>query len=223
MPAGQKPSQERSRHRREALLRAALELLAEGGAKAVTHRAVATRAGLPLASTTYYFESIQQLTEEALQLEVAERIVALEALADVRAFAGRTAEDFAAQLVDALVARRGVEVVAQFEVYLEAARNPALERPVANALAAFERLASDALAALGARQPEQAATAFVALLDGFALHRVARPLPTDIEAEAMLDAIRALFVAQVMTPDELDHWHARLREPLPDNPEAAEA
>jgi DNA-binding transcriptional regulator YbjK len=223
MPAGQKPSQQRSRQRRELLLRAALELLAEGGAKAVTHRAVATRAGLPLASTTYYFESIQQLTEEALQLEVAERIVALEALADVRAFAGRTAEEFATQLVDALVERRGGEVVAQFEVYLEAARNPALERPVANALAAFERLASDALAALGARQPEQAATAFVALLDGFALHRVARPIPTDVEAEAMLDAIKALFVAQVMTPDELDHWHARLREPLPDSPEAAEA
>lgn len=222
MATGQQPSQQRSRQRRESLLRAALELLAEGGAKAVTHRAVASRAGLPLASTTYYFESIQQLTQEALQLEVAERIVALEALADVRAFAGRTAEEFAAQLVDVLVARRGVEVVAQFEVYLEAARNPALEQPVADALAAFERLAADALAALGARQPEQAAVAFVALLDGFALHRVARPTPTDVEAAAMLDAIRALFVAQVMDADELHRWHARLRQVLPADPQAAD-
>lgn len=222
MTPGQKPSQQRSRQRREALLRAAIELLAEGGAKAVTHRAVASRSALPLASTTYYFESIQQLTEEALQFEVAERIAGLEALADITSFAGHTAEEFASQLVDYLVARRGVEVVAQFEVYLEAARNPALQRPVADALAAFERLASDALAALGARQPDQAATALVALLDGFALHRVARPIPTDIEASAMLDAIKALFVAQVMDVDELDHFQARLRHPMPCRAEAAE-
>ena len=49
------PSQRRSRARREALLRAAVALLAEGGVRAVTHRAVADRAGVPLAATTYYF------------------------------------------------------------------------------------------------------------------------------------------------------------------------
>lgn len=38
----------------------------EGGFDAVRHRAVADRAGLPLASTTYYFESLEDLVVEAV-------------------------------------------------------------------------------------------------------------------------------------------------------------
>lgn len=36
-------------------------MLVEGGFEAVRHRAVAERAGLPLASTTYYFDSLDDL------------------------------------------------------------------------------------------------------------------------------------------------------------------
>jgi DNA-binding transcriptional regulator YbjK len=43
--------------RREALLEAVLRIVAEVGADAVTHRRVAEEAQLPLASTTYWFES----------------------------------------------------------------------------------------------------------------------------------------------------------------------
>ena len=53
--------------RRIALLEATLELLAEIGADAVTHRRVAEHAGLPLASTTYWFESKEHLLTEALR------------------------------------------------------------------------------------------------------------------------------------------------------------
>ncbi|HEV7685792.1 MAG TPA: TetR family transcriptional regulator, partial [Acidimicrobiia bacterium] len=49
MGNGQSPRQDRSRRRRDALLRATIELLGEIGAKSITHRAVAERAGLPLA------------------------------------------------------------------------------------------------------------------------------------------------------------------------------
>lgn len=206
------PSQQRSRDRREALLRAALDLIAEGGVKAVTHRAVAARAEVPLASTTYYFESIQQLTEEALQLDVADRIVELHAL--VTSFTGHTAEEFAKQLVDGLIERRGNDLIAQYEVYLEASRNPALRRSVGIALHAFERVAAEALAWLGARHPDQAAVVFLALLDGFALHRIARPRPPAEESAIMFEALRALFITQVMDRDERDRWDARLRKPL---------
>ncbi|MGH9135450.1 MAG: TetR/AcrR family transcriptional regulator [Acidimicrobiales bacterium] len=221
MSRGRRPIQQRGRERREALLRAANELLGEGGAKAVTHRAVAARAGLPLASTTYYFDSIQQLTEEALMLQVAERVVELEALADVAEFAGRSAEEFAAQFVTALVARPARDLVAQYEVYLEASRNTDLRRSVADSMAGFERLAARALGALGARDPDQSAMAIVALLDGFALHRVARPLPTAVEVDAIVAALRALFIAQVVDPAELQRWHERLRQPIPDPAGAA--
>ena len=54
--------------RREAILRATLALIGERGPDAVTHRAVAERAGVPLASTTYWFESKEDLLQETLLL-----------------------------------------------------------------------------------------------------------------------------------------------------------
>ncbi|EUA51731.1 bacterial regulatory s, tetR family protein [Mycobacterium xenopi 3993] len=70
--------------RRYALVTAAAELLCEGGFEAVRHRAVAHRAGLPLASTTYYFSSLDELIASAVEhigmLEVAQlraRVAAL--------------------------------------------------------------------------------------------------------------------------------------------------
>ncbi|WP_007027008.1 TetR/AcrR family transcriptional regulator [Saccharomonospora iraqiensis] len=53
--------------RRAALVAAAAELLVEGGFGAVRHRAVAERAGLPLASTTYYFDSLDDLVYAATE------------------------------------------------------------------------------------------------------------------------------------------------------------
>ncbi|GGS20213.1 MULTISPECIES: TetR/AcrR family transcriptional regulator [Actinokineospora] len=53
--------------RRQALVEAAAELLIEGGFDALRHRAVAERAGLPLASTTYYFQSLDELVMAALE------------------------------------------------------------------------------------------------------------------------------------------------------------
>src|SRR5437868_2045601 len=109
------PTQERSRRRREQLLRAATELLAEGGARAVTHRAVAHRAGLPAASTTYYFSSIQQLTDEALAMHVGERVRELAALAEAATAVGGTPTEIAGAFATSLADRADEVVVAQFE------------------------------------------------------------------------------------------------------------
>jgi DNA-binding transcriptional regulator YbjK len=45
----------RGEARRTAIVDAALRLVARGGPRAVTHRAVAAEADVPLAATTYYF------------------------------------------------------------------------------------------------------------------------------------------------------------------------
>jgi DNA-binding transcriptional regulator YbjK len=218
MVTGLQPTQERSRVRRDALLRAALMLIAEGGTRAVTHRAVAARAGLPPASTTYYFESIHQLTEEALKLHVAERVAELQALVDAAALGGRSVEDIARRFAESLAERSRSVVVAQFEVYLEAARNPALRDSVRLALDGFEKLAEVALETLGARRPAEAAAAFVAMLDGFALHRIARQQRQDLDSSMLFEAMRSLFIAQVMDQEELDAWHERFRRPLGSSP-----
>ncbi|WP_410627573.1 TetR/AcrR family transcriptional regulator [Amycolatopsis sp. cmx-8-4] len=64
MTAAATPKGER---RRGALVEAAAKLLVEGGFDAVRHRAVAERAGLPLASTTYYFDSLEDLVAAAVE------------------------------------------------------------------------------------------------------------------------------------------------------------
>jgi len=207
------PRQERSRARREALLRAAIELLSEGGARALTHRAVAARAGLPPASTTYYFDTIQQLTDAALELHVSDRVAELDALVSGALAGGDTPEEVGGLVATALADRAAEVIVAQFEIYLEAARNPALRPTVAEALDAFEQFAARALKSLGARDPEGVAPAIVAVIDGFALHRLARPRPRDEEVASVRAAIRALFVAAIMSDAELDRWSRRLRQP----------
>lgn len=53
--------------RRNTIIRAATELVPEVGSDNVTHRLVAERADVPLGSTTYYFDSIDDLVHEALQ------------------------------------------------------------------------------------------------------------------------------------------------------------
>ncbi|HYH52466.1 MAG TPA: TetR family transcriptional regulator [Acidimicrobiia bacterium] len=213
---GPPPRQDRSRRRREALLRAAIQLLGETGAKSVTHRAVAERAGVPLASTTYYFRSGQELVEEALKLHVAERVAELRAMAAMALQAGgASATDIAERLAQFLVAAPTPILVAQYQMYLEAGRNPALQPAVAEALSAFEGLAASVLNALGARDPQSAAEAFVALLDGFALHRLARPRDPERETAALFAAMRALFLEQVMDAAVRDDLHTQLRQPLP--------
>ena len=58
-----------------------------------------------------------------------------------------------------------------------------------------------------------AAEAFVALLDGFALHRLARPRDPSREAAALTAAMRALFLDQVLDPADREAVHARLAGP----------
>src|SRR3954463_15814560 len=66
--------------RREHIVRATLELIGEHGPDAVTHRAVAERAGLPLSATTYWFGSKEELLQETLLLAAREEVDRLERL-----------------------------------------------------------------------------------------------------------------------------------------------
>lgn len=52
-------------NRREKILQATLDTIAEHGIHAVTHRKIATCAGVPLGSMTYYFDGMESLLEEA--------------------------------------------------------------------------------------------------------------------------------------------------------------
>ena len=67
--------------RRRAILEAATAIIVEEGDSALTHRAVAKRAGVALGSTTQYFSSIDDLRASALQLlsdEIDEELAIME-------------------------------------------------------------------------------------------------------------------------------------------------
>jgi len=65
----------RGQRTREAIIDATIELIREAGAAAVTHRAVAKRAGTSLAATTYHFSTLDDLLVESFEL-LTERSVA---------------------------------------------------------------------------------------------------------------------------------------------------
>ena len=190
--------------RREALLQAAVEVAAERGVAGTTHRAVTERAGLPLATASYFFASIDDLVAEALRTFVADEAARLEAIAEQL---DRDADrpDLAAALSEASMPSGPLPwALAQFEAYLQAARDEAMRPPVADALAAYEHVAELALSAAGApaESAAGAAPAFNALADGFALHRLARPQAGDVAA--LQRALRLLFLGLLVEQGELD-------------------
>lgn len=148
-------------------MEAAAALLTEGGFDAVRHRAVAERAGLPLASTTYYFASLAELVTAAVEHGAREELAACRrALAGAGTEAGT--EAFVELLLDALLGTSHDfdAVLLRYERFVAAGRRPWLG-PLMREL----RTALDALLADMARRfdrcadPEELAR-LVAVVDG---------------------------------------------------------
>ncbi len=117
--------------RRYALVSAAAELLCEGGFDAVRHRAVARRAGLPLASTTYYFSSLDDLIERAVEYVGTREAELLDTRVAALSRRKRGAESTADVLVDLLVGdgpgtRVSEQLISRYERYIACARQPGL-------------------------------------------------------------------------------------------------
>ena len=205
-------SQERSRLRRDELLAAAIELFAEGGSRAITHRAVAARAGLPPATTTYYFESIDELIREALGAHIDQWSRDLEALAAVDTDIAVSLDD-ASGFIARVFAVRGPEVAAlELAIFLAAARVPELRDNAARSMQALEDLVTKLLERVGVREADVLAASIVTLILGTALRRQSGLYAEDVEARLLVSAIRGLVAAHAIGPDGVDRTLADLRE-----------
>jgi len=155
--------------RRQLLLDAVLRLLESKGPSAITHRAVAAEAGVPLAAATYYFASIDDLMMSALRSATADQNLLFESLAqgDFRGFA--------ASLIDWAVDGRAM-AIAQYELMFLAMHRPALRDDAEQWYAAL----GDAITELGL-DDERSRVAALAL-DGLALQMLWRGEPADIDA-----------------------------------------
>jgi DNA-binding transcriptional regulator YbjK len=161
--------------RREQILEAALRVIGRAGVQAVTHRAVAEEADVPLGSTTYYFDSRDDLIRQALEYVAASEIERY----DRRGEELRTAKSprqLADRLIDELVAAAEdrIAYIAEYELWLEAGRRPELRETAQNWCDAEQRSVAAAMEALGSTDPAKDASLVVAAIDGLGERVLAR-------------------------------------------------
>ncbi|MGH2912322.1 MAG: TetR/AcrR family transcriptional regulator [Solirubrobacteraceae bacterium] len=159
---------------RERMLRATLELIATGGVAAVTNRRVAASAGVSLGSLTYHFDTQTQLLRESLLLYVEEETARREQIARDLALEKPGVEQLA-QTIEQLAAipSQIPRQIAELELHLHAARDPALRDASHRCFQAHEQIAAAALTALGIPDAEHHAPTVVALMTGLAVRRLA--------------------------------------------------
>ena len=170
-------SRPRGTARREALLDAVLRIVAEVGADAVTHRRVAQVAGLPLASTTYWFESKEHLLTAALERAAEQDVARLHTfLSDAPEEVG----DPLGLAIDAILdpvqqtgqSTRGV-LIATYTLMLEAARRPSLREMVRRWTDAYLDALARVLALAGSEDPREDAALLLAAADGLLVTQLA--------------------------------------------------
>lgn len=169
---------------RGAILEAATEIIAEQGVAALTHRAVAARAGVALGSTTKHFASIADLRESSLRMLSDEIDASIDAIEEKLAAGSDIAETLAAEMREFFQDTR--QSHAAVALFAAAAADPGL-----NWLATrwSERLAE--LLAPQVRRDQ--VVAIDVFLNGAALHAATNPTPLGESAvAAVLRAILAI-------------------------------
>ncbi|MEU9396153.1 TetR family transcriptional regulator [Streptomyces sp. NPDC048324] len=170
---------------RGALLEAAVRVVARGGLRKLTYRAVAAEAGVTHGLVAHHFGSRDTLLEEALRWCVTRSI---ETSSLVPA-SGRL-EDFAATLADFIAADPDIQAF-QYELKLESSRRPELRHHVDLLYDAYRDAVGEALACFGVSQ-EMTEIVFAAL-DGMVFHQVTSGAPE--RTEESVDALRRLLAA----------------------------
>lgn len=168
---------ERGVKRRTAILEATLRLLAREGTSVITHRSVAEEAGVPLAATTYYFESKDHLLAEAFRLH-SEKEARRVAKATEAFQAELTRSQLADQLGDFLsygLSRGRGGLTAEYELLLQAARRPDLE---VYSRVFYDTIQADlerSLASIGSSSPDNDARIIMATLAGLEVDNLSTP------------------------------------------------
>jgi len=161
--------------RREIILEAAIRIVGEGGPDAITHRAVAARAGVPLGSVSYYFDSRENLVREAFRFYLASVMRFLMSIE--QEFRVSSVEQLADLLVE--IARREFMeptlVRAEYELILYAVQDEILAREFNAYEHSLEVHLAARLERLGAPRPIDSARTIVDLVRGFELERFTRP------------------------------------------------
>ena len=124
-PTADRPVRRHDPDRRERIVDAAVEVIAEHGVAGTTHRLIAAAADVPLGSLTYHFTSLEDLRAQAFARHADRMAVKYEAH-----FAGvRSTEDVVEAVTDLIHGDAGADDrdwAVAYELFLAALRDPAL-------------------------------------------------------------------------------------------------
>ena len=174
MTVSEAPARRPRRHdpgRRDRLVATALDVIAEHGVAGATHRAIARAADVPLGSITYHFASLDELLSAAFTLHVdtvAPRF-------DERMRGARDSDAVLEYLVDHLTGDllgSARDLVLSVELYVAAARNPALRAVTQDWMARSRRSLERHFDPVTARELD-------ALVEGLVLHSALSTDPMD--------------------------------------------
>ncbi|MEU7138979.1 TetR family transcriptional regulator [Nocardia sp. NPDC046473] len=201
--------------RRQALVAAAAELLLEGGFEAVRHRSVATRADLPLASTTYYFESLEDLIARAVEFSGNVELDAMRRRVGEVSHRRRGAEATVDLVLDLLVGVDGHwhdegargQLIARYERSVASARHPELREVQLRLRAQLDELLADVLRRSDRLVRPEQLRRLVAVVDGAVVAALTEmePEPRRMARGALLEVIDIVAPA---TPQQVDRFRA---------------
>jgi AcrR family transcriptional regulator len=153
--------------RRTALIDATIRLVARGGMRGLSYRAVATEANVAHPLIAHHFGSLDALLDAAM-----ERSLAITATELVIAPAARGPEDFARGFIDG-VDRLEPQLLFQYHVMVEG-RGPETEQRLQRIHRAFREAITEALSAVGCRPTDALVELVYATLEGIVFHQVMR-------------------------------------------------
>ena len=175
------PTPPRGEARRAHILDAALRIIGRTGPDALTHRAVAAEARLPLAATTYWFASKDELLAEAYAVAAGRDVARIAQLSlDLERDGFPSGKELSRHLADMTMRelhRERSGLLASYALWLETARRPELREVSLAWTEAYLGFATTMLAAAGSPTPEADARLLVATLDGLQLEQLAHDSP----------------------------------------------
>lgn len=167
--------------RRPQLADAGVRLIARGGIRALTHRAVDAEAGLPAGSTSYYARTRRELTALVVARITEELTIDLDDLAVPTSLDDDDVIAIAVGFLDRLAARRDAQA-ARFALLFELADDEALRATLTAAdpvRSDLDAVAAGLLRAIDVVDAEVAAVDLVGLIDALLLYRTAAAGPVD--------------------------------------------
>ncbi|WP_350280397.1 TetR family transcriptional regulator C-terminal domain-containing protein [Kribbella sp. HUAS MG21] len=179
----------RGADRRDAIADAAIHLVATRGLRGLTHRAVDAEAGLPPGSTSYYLR-----TRNALLTACVSRMLTRDVAG--RPPAGADPIEVLVGQTVTLARERPDDLVARYELSLEASRQPELRAAIDEGGRQLRAMLGQLLEGSGVPDPEAAAWPVAAMLDGLLYDRVAGTGAL-LEPEAFEAAVRRSVTALI--------------------------